>query len=553
MNTQTATQLMEEILRSGLSQAGIEVSDEEATLPVLLQLAMRLDEGTRLDITGEIITRFSETGETLPETEVAITEANDDETDASLLAVDWATTIAQGYLQPPSLAPDENIERLLVRQKELMETVYDGIGEEKKQAKRQGLALQQLQIEQQMALRLALGFSDAPSLNAHLQRCLDDPEFGYGERGENGRVIAQGLQAVADEEGVSLETVVTAWWEVSEHFRQQVMAGIPFTLRAVFDETLIDSFVPTLQYRGGAVWRLGVEGEGKFQDFEGNLPDVWNRIGDAMVEWTEGENEDWLKTLKQKALRLPFRIQRLAQADRLNKETWTVVQNGADLTMDVSRTPQDDAWPRFLTLGDQVGITRLNGHGFYELVWGGGAYNRRFDLNGTTQNRITIEHTELILRMGEVLAGAGILAEPANPEDVEAACLRRLKTISVRLGPPPRELPFDRGKRDKGDDRAVAFYKVTFRGKKKGEPQRVDVTWLTGGDLVACAASEGNAVVFRKDERRNELTAHPVKDRRIRLPRKLLSVPLEGSELNSPAWIRAVSAWAAWVGWTLLK
>ena len=543
MNIQTATQTIVEILRDGLLQAGIEVPDEEATLPVLLQLAMRLDEGFRLEVTGEIITRFSEADSVLPETDVVIEEMSEDEIDASQLAVDWATTIAQGYLQPPPLAPDENIERLLVRQKELMETVYDGIGEEKKTTKRQGLALQQLQIEQQMALRLTLGFSDAPSLAAHLQRCLDDPEFGYGERGENGRVIAQGLQSVAEEEEVSLEDVTAAWWEVSEHFRQQVMAGVPFTLRAAFDETLIASFVPTLQYRGGNLWRLGVEGRGHVQDFEGALLEVWNQIGDTMVTWTEQENKDWLDETKKEALRLPFRLQRPAQADRLSKETYTVTRTGATLTLEVARIPQDDAWPRFLVVGDQVGITRLNGHGFYELVWDGGEYNRRFDLGGTTKERIPIEHTELVLRMGEVLAGEGAAAKPASPQEIKAAYLRRMKANKVTLGPPPQTLPVDDIK-----GKAVASYTVAV---KKG-PQ-VEVAWIAGGEIRACAVVGDEAMVLREDKRAKALVIHPVKNRRIRLPQKVLTAPVEGGLWKGPDRVRVLSSWIAWVGWLLLS
>lgn len=63
--------------------------------------------------------------------------------------------------------------------------------------------MQQLDIEQRHALRLLLIYQDPTHLAAHLQRCLDDPVYGYGERGDQGRTIAQAMAALRAEARVS--------------------------------------------------------------------------------------------------------------------------------------------------------------------------------------------------------------------------------------------------------------------------------------------------------------------------------------------------------------
>jgi hypothetical protein len=60
-------------------------------------------------------------------------------------------------------------------------------------------------------------------------------------------------------------------------------------------------------------------------------------------------------------------------------------------------------------------------------------------------------------------------------------------------------------------------------------------------------------IALRTDERAGVIAAHLVKNRRLRPAHKLLTTPLEGVELNSPTWIRALSAWVGWLAWVLMK
>ncbi|MFQ5614627.1 MAG: hypothetical protein ACE5H9_21100, partial [Anaerolineae bacterium] len=158
-------------------------------------------------------------------------------------------------LDPPLLAPDLDVDRLVARQKEMMDACFGGIGQETKEEKRQGLAMQQLDIEQRHALRLLLGYEDVAELTTHLQRCLDDPAYGYGQRGDNGRTLAQGLVAVAEGD---LAEEVAAWLNFCRDFQQAVLAGEPLSLRTLFDTTELDTFRPVLRRLGQAgLMRLG--------------------------------------------------------------------------------------------------------------------------------------------------------------------------------------------------------------------------------------------------------------------------------------------------------
>jgi len=553
MTTQSLTQEIEEVMKNQLKTFDMYPEDGELSIAEMLQASMAQDEDFRVGMMAGLIERI---GATIPEGAAGEAEILDEgevpiplelieweEVDASIAMIDWATAIGRGYLEPPSLTPDEDVERLIARQKEMMDTVFGGIGEERKSEKRQGLAMQQLQLEQQQALRLILGFATLPDLVAHLKACLADPDYGYGERGSNGRTIAQGLQSVAEEEDVEFEAVVAAWWQSSEDFRRQVLAGMPFSMRPLFDETTLESFQPVLQRTGDTGWQLGSPEQGKSRVFEGELYELWGEIGDALVEWVEGENEDWLADLRQRAGRLPFHIARPAQADRLRKEVVTVVpktERGDELEIHIARLKQDEAWPRFLTLGDRVGISRLNGHGFYEAAWEGGEKHRRFEISGTTKNRIPVEHTEIALAMGEILAGddEDAKVEPTTPAEIEAAYLRRMKATGVKLGPAPTKSPLD----NPGGSIPAATYTVT--GKAGPE---VEVVCMSGGEVVACALIAGEAVVaLRRDERAGLLVAHPVRRGRVRLAQKPLTTSLD--EIGRSAmWVRAQSAWAAWL------
>ncbi|MCP4289976.1 MAG: hypothetical protein GY792_37110, partial [Gammaproteobacteria bacterium] len=113
-----------------------------------------------------------------------------------------------GFEEVPILLVDTDPERAVSRQKEMMEACFGGIGREKKPEKRMGLAMQQLDVEQRHALRLLLIYQDPEALTTHLTRCLADPEYGYGERGYNGRTIAQAMAAIS---GDDLAGIVTGW------------------------------------------------------------------------------------------------------------------------------------------------------------------------------------------------------------------------------------------------------------------------------------------------------------------------------------------------------
>lgn len=556
------------VMRQGLLEAGYELIDEEATLPVMLGLAVEMEEDDRLLMMANVI-RLLDSGsldEEVPEE--ALPELPEDEPDdepagdgepssadkvygeileGDLAIIDWANVIAQGYLdQPDDLPPDANLDRLLARQKEMMDAVFGGIGEETKPAKRQGLAQQQLQLEQHQALRLVLGFLELPEFLEHLQRCLDDPAFGYGERGDNGRVIAQGLDAVGREDGFAFADVASAWWKNFEDFRLKVYSGIPFTLRPLFDDTTIDTFLPVLRRTGEKTWLLGSKNTGKSRTFEGNLFDIWHSVGDTMVEWVEGENEAWLEKIKAQAARLPFDIQYLAIADRLDKETWTVAKPASgptnEFAVQVSRPPQDEAWPRFLAFGKQAGISRLNGHGFFEVSWNEGEFIRRFELSATSRNRIPVEHTEIALGIAQALAGPDARPEPADTKAIEAAFLRRMKAVKITLGPPPAD-PVLEGTKST-PSASFSIYNA------KGE-ELVKTVWMSKGDTVACAViGEETVMALQVDAQNQVLAVRPVVKKRVRPSQNIQTTPL--GEIDwQPKWIRALCAWLGWLAWVL--
>jgi hypothetical protein len=436
-------------------------------------------------------------------------------------------------VEPPLLAPDFDVDRLLERQKEMMEACFGGIGEETKEEKRQGLACQQLDIEQRHALRLALGYDDPVGLTAHLERCLADPEYGYGERGDAGRTIAQALQAIAGDD--ALAEVTAEWFEYHAGFRRMVLDGAAMSMRTLFDAAELDTFVPVLQRLDEMVWRLGAEGEGKHRDFRGALWDIWRQIADCYVEWYEADNERWLGDLKRKAARLPDTVQRAAWADRLRKDRVLVRAQGAQITLE--RAEQvDEGWPRSVTLGDRVGLSRLSGHAFYELAWDGGLRVRRFEVSSTTRSSVPFEHTEMALRLAGALAGEdGPRPEPATPGEVEAAYLRRMKAPSAGLGPPLE-----------GEESSARIGGTPVATYEAGD---VTVILLHSGEYLALATAGETMVALRRDEKRGVLAASlVVKGRPRREP--LMTTPLAEIE-QTPEWRRALCAWAGWLAWAV--
>jgi hypothetical protein len=442
-------------------------------------------------------------------------------------------TAAFDYEEQPPLLVDSDPERAVARQKEMMDAVFGGIGEERKPEKRMGLAMQQLDIEQRHALRLLLLYHDPAALTAHLERCLADPQFGYGERGDNGRTVAQAMAALG-----SLAEVAAAWLETHREFQTRVLSGVPFSFRSLFDYSDLDSFVPLVQRLSDTAWRLGLDGEGKHRDFQGALAVVWPQLCDTYVEWCEADNAKWLADLRTRAARLPDSIFRAARADRLRKEVDRLEVNGAQVKLVTERG--EEQWPRMITLADaagtpMLGLSRLSGHSFYEASWDGGLHVRRFEMSSTTRNKIPFEHIELALLLAEALgAEQNLQAAPATAEQVEAAYLRRMKASKAELGPPQlKELP------PAIQGQPAAAYRV-------GD---LMVTLLRGGEDAAYAtvAGQDDGVLLRREAKRGVMVALPVRRGRPVRAETLMTTPLAELKPDSPPDLRALCAWAAWL------
>ena len=447
------------------------------------------------------------------------------------------------YDEQPLLLVDTDPERAVARQKELMDTVFDGIGEERKEEKRIGLAMQQLDVEQRHALRLLLIYQDPAELAAHLERCLADPAYGYGPdgRGDNGRTIAQAMAGVLAEDpaGGNLAELAAAWLEMHREFQQRVLSGVPLSFRSLFDYGDLDSFVPLFQRVGDTTWRLGVEEEGKYRDFQGMAAEIWPHLCDTYVRWLDEDNEKWLADLKRRATRLPDTILRAARADRLRKERDRIEVEGTHITLTTERDGED--WPRMTTLvnGEGVGmlgLSRLSGHSFFELAWEGGLRVRRFEISGTTRNRVRFEHIELATMLAETLGAEHDLhPEPVTPAEVEAAYLRRMKAAGAELGAPPPDPSLPRS--------AEGWPAAAYRAGN------VQVTMLYGGQDFAYATADNpeDGVLLRRDDSRDVMVAMPVMHGRPRRGNTLMTTPLAELNLRDSNWNRALCAWAAWL------
>ncbi len=400
-------------------------------------------------------------------------------------------------------------------------------------------------IEIRHALRLLLIYQDAHSLTDHLQRCLDDPAYGYGERGDQGRTIAQAMAALTDEE-TSLGDIVEAWLEVHREFQQSVLSGMPMDFSGMFEYTDVDAFAPLLQRIGDTTWRLGLEGEGQHQDFQGDLAQVWPAIADTYVSWLEQDNDTWLADIKKKATRLPDHIARAALADRaLRKYDDLISLKGNTVTL--TSTPDGGDWPRTLVMYNQagqpqLGLSRLSGHAFYEVSWDGGLHIRRFEVSSTSRNRIPFEHIELATRFAEALgAEFDLRFAPISAEEIEAAYLRRMKADTAVLQKAIDELP----PAIKGIP--AAMYVVNG----------IIATILTGGDDLVYAVPDyegkgSTAVLLTRNDKRGVIMAVPVQRGRPRRGSVLMTTPLDGTSLSDPAVNRSLCAWAAWLAWSLL-
>jgi len=260
------------------------------------------------------------------------------------------------------------------------------------------------------------------------------------------------------------------------------------------------------------------------------------------VAWLEADNEAWLNGLKKKAVRRPDSILRAARADRLRKETDSLTVEGNRVKLITDRGDGD--WPQLVVFSDREGVgllalSRLSGHSFFELSWNGGLNVRYFEISGTTRKKIPFEHIEVATMLGEALAADyEVEPEPVSANEVEAAYLRRMKAKVAVIGPPPAiELP------PAISGRPFAAYQV-------GE---VTVVILKGGEDFAYIAVPGkdDAVLLRQDEKRGVLAAVPAPRGRPRRNEVLMSTPLVELALSDPAWLRAASAWGAWLVWAL--
>jgi hypothetical protein len=451
-----------------------------------------------------------------------------------------------GYEETPLLLVDTDPERAVARQKEMMDYCFGGIGEERKEEKRMGLAIQQLDIENRHALLVLLTHEEPEALIAHLRRCLADRDYGYGERGCNGRTVAQAMAALTGDDDWA--GVATTWLAAHQEFRQRVANGQPFSFRSLFDYADIDSFAPVVQRVGDMQWQLGTEGEGKSRVFQGAFGDIWPALCDTYVEWSEADNQTWLERLQQQAARQPDSILRTARAERLRKEIDRLEVKGNQVILTTERGGR--GWPRSLIYGDQIGLSRLSGHSFYELVWEGGLHVRRFELSSTTRNRIPVEHIELATALAETLAlEYNIPLPPVIAEEVEAAYLRRMKAKRAEPGSPqPRELP------QAIQGKPMVEYRVN----------NIVATLLHGGADFAYIApvsvsansdqeKEKTAVLLQRNEQKGVMVALPVVQGRPRRGSPLMTTPLAELDLKNGSWLRALTSWGAWLVSVLLS
>lgn len=172
----------------------------------------------------------------------------------------------------------------------------------------------------------------------------------------------------------------------------------------------------------------------------------------------------------------------------------------------------------------------------YELAWDGGLHVRRFEISGTTRQRVPFEHIEMATLLAEALGVEhGLQPEPVSAEAVEAAYLRRMKAKEVTIGPATvKELP------PAISGRPVAGYKV----------DDITATMLLGGeDFAYVTGAEGSdqVVLLRCDDPRGVILALPVKRGRPRRGSPLMTTPLVELDLGDPAWRRALCAWGCWL------
>ncbi len=248
--------------------------------------------------------------------------------------------------------------------------------------------------------------------------------------------------------------------------------------------------------------------------------------------------------MKTKAIKLPDSIIRTAQAERLRKETCSIWVDGAEIILNTQKGDAP-AWPRGIVLGDQIGLNRLSGHAFYEIAWEGGLHVRRFELSGTSKNKVPVEHIEIAMRMAEIIgAEHGLSHDPVTANDVEATFLRRLKTKRADMTRPRPDLELPR--LIKGTP--VAAYKA--RGitaiMLHSNNGSQDLAYIAYEDGTSGKLSD-EGVLLQRNPAKGQIEAFPVKQGRPLRGGKLMETPLAEIDLRQGSWLRAVSAWGAWL------
>jgi hypothetical protein len=230
----------------------------------------------------------------------------------------------------------------------------------------------------------------------------------------------------------------------------------------------------------------------------------------------------------------------VAWASDLTKTVLSLTRDNNTMSLQVERIPTDEAWPRSVVFGEAMAISRLTGHGFYELIWAGGQSIRRFELSSTSQNKLPVEHTELAIALAEVVAGdGGPRPIPADPEEIEAAFIYKMKLEQVTMGRPTMQaLPPGRL-----EGRPVAEYKA-------GD---VSVHWIVGGNIIAYAIRGDNtdqAYVLEKSDKTGLLSIKAVQHGRVR-PQPI-AVVTAADIGEGKSWNRAVASWLAWATMSLV-
>jgi len=126
------------------------------------------------------------------------------------------------------------------------------------------------------------------------------------------------------------------------------------------------------------------------------------------------------------------------------------------------------------------------------VAWADGS--RRFELRNTWRNGLPLEHTELAVALADVLSGDA-RPEPATPQEIEAACLRRMKARTAKLLPVPDRVPL------------VGVNAKPIAGYRVGD---ITATVLQHPEFAVYAEKGDTAIVLQRNVSRGLLVVKPV-------------------------------------------